>query len=106
MLFEVLCEAAERDELVLVDGGMCRYHLRRDGQLTIHEILVLPARRGQGIGTGLLQRLKQVDGASSIYARCPADLLANRWYARQGFEYRGAERLPSGRVLNAWRLVL
>lgn len=45
MIFETLCESAKRDELILVDGGFCHWHLRRDGQLTIREIIVLPALR-------------------------------------------------------------
>ncbi len=36
MIFEALYESAKRGELLLVEGGMCRWHLRRDGVLVIH----------------------------------------------------------------------
>ena len=39
MIFETLYESAQRGELLLVNGGMCHWHLRRDGQLTIREII-------------------------------------------------------------------
>ena len=38
MIFESLMDSVERGELLLVDGGFCNWHLRRDGQLTIREI--------------------------------------------------------------------
>ena len=55
MIFETLNESNERGELLLVDGGMCHYHLRRDGQLTIREIIVQHDRQGQGVGEPLRQ---------------------------------------------------
>ncbi len=105
MIFETLCESAEREELILVDGGFCHWHLRRDGQLTIREIIVLPALRGRGIGTKILESLK-LQNATSIFAKCPADLEANDWYGKKGFELEGAETTKSGRELNHWRLIL
>jgi GNAT superfamily N-acetyltransferase len=106
MIFESLMESARRDELILVDGGLCHWHLRRDGQLTIREIIVLPRKRGQGIGTVMLEQLKQVSGARSIFAKCPRDLEANMWYEAKGFTEEKAERTASGRVLRCWRLSL
>jgi GNAT superfamily N-acetyltransferase len=106
MIFESLSESAERGELILVDGGMCNWHLRRDHQLTIREIIVLPERQGQGIGRAMLEQLRAVEGATSIFAKCPADLPANGWYAGMGFECEGVETTPSGRELRLWRLPL
>jgi GNAT superfamily N-acetyltransferase len=106
MIFETLNESAERGELMLVDGGLCHWHLRRDGQLTIREIIVLPERRGQGVGAALLARLRATEGASSLFAKCPAELPANGWYSRMGFECEGTETTRSGRELNLWRLRL
>ena len=103
MIFEPLLESAKRGELILVDGGFCHWHLRRDGQITIREIIVLPERQRQGIGTMMLERLKRVDGATSIFARCPIDLPANDWYLVQGFTSEGTERTRSGRELRLWR---
>ena len=102
MLFETLWESAQRGELWLVDGGLCHWHLRRDGQLTIREIISL--RRGAG--GELLERLKRVPGAVSIVAKCPTDLEANSWYARRGFECEATETTRTGRQVNVWRFRL
>lgn len=108
MIFETLWESAQRGELILVDGGLCHWHLRRDGQLTIREIIVLPERQGEGIGRSILQQLKTVRarGATSIFAKVPTDLEANGWYEAMGFERVGTETTSSGRELNHWRLYL
>lgn len=106
VIFEALNAAAERGELILVDGGFCHWHLRRDGQLTIREILVLPEYRRQGVGTAMLDTLKQTPGAINIFAKCPGDLSANSWYAAMGFNCEGIETTKSGRVLSLWRLQL
>lgn len=101
MLFEAIHDSAKRGELILLDGGFCRYHLRRDGQLTIHEIISLRP----GAGSEMLARLKQT-GARCIVARCPADLDANGWYRRRGFTPTGTEMTRTGRSINTWRLDL
>ena len=106
MIFETLNEAAGRGELALVDGGMCHWHLRKDGQLTIYEIIVLPDFQGQGIGSMMLDMLKDVPGASFIFAKCPVDLDANNWYKRRGFVCEGTETTRTGRELRLWRLQL
>jgi N-acetylglutamate synthase-like GNAT family acetyltransferase len=106
MLFEVLNDAAERGELILVDGGICHWHLRRDKQITIREIVVLPERRGEGIGRSMLNMLRKVADATSIFAKCPVDLPANSWYEAMGFELEGAETTRTGRKLKLWRLQL
>lgn len=105
MIFEVLTESAKRGELILVDGGFCHWHLRRDGQITIREIIVLPERQRQGIGTAMLEHLKRVE-ATSIFAKCPVDLPANEWYQARGFTDEGIETTGSGRKLRLWRLTL
>jgi len=104
MIFEAVWESAQRGELILVDGGMVRFHVRRDGQLTIHELIVLTPR--QGIGTRLLDRLKQVPGVVRIAARCPADLAANSWYQARGFQFGGSALTRSNRRINTWYLPL
>lgn len=107
MIFETLNESNERGELLLVSGGMCHWHLRRDGQLTIREIIVQRDRQGWGIGTAMLAQLKATPGAISIFAKCPAGLRrANEWYEWQGFVLEGTETTRSGRELNLWRLCL
>jgi GNAT superfamily N-acetyltransferase len=104
MIFQTLNESASNGELILVDGGLCHWHLRRDSQITIREIIVLPEMRRQGIASSMLDQLKAVDGSTSIFAKCPADLPANEWYAATGFEFEGTERTRTGRELKLWRL--
>lgn len=100
MIFETLYESAQRGELFLVDGGMCHWHLRRDGQLTIREII----STRPGAGAIMLAQLRQVEGATSLFAKCPVDLAANAWYERRGFVCEGQEVTPRNRRLNLWRL--
>lgn len=109
MIFETLNESNERGELLLVDGGMCHFHARRDGQLTIREIIVQRGHQGHGIGRAMVQKLEVIAleaGASNIFAKCPADLPANGWYARMGFVQEGTEMTRTGKALNLWRLFI
>lgn len=105
MIFESLVESAEKGELILLNGGFCRWHLRRDRQLTIREILVLPESQRQGIGKKMLEILKTKD-ADFIFARCPADLPSNQWYEHMNFTLCGTITTRSGRKVNEWRLRL
>lgn len=97
MIFETLYDSAKRGELILVDGGMCRYHLRRDGQCTIHELISIRP----GAGSAMLDRLTTIP-ARYLLAKCPADLPSNAWYARRGFTRTAEETTPTGRRLNVW----
>ena len=109
MIFNALTDSDERGELLLIDGGLCRFHARQDGTLVIHEIFVQRGRRSQGLGRELLARLVEAGRAAeatSIFARCPADLPSNGWYEHVGFESEGRERSRSGVWLNLWRLTL
>jgi len=101
MIFETLFESAQRGELLLIDGGFCHWHLRRDGQLTIREII----STRPGAGSKMLAKLQQ-QPAKSIFAKCPIDLDANCWYQRRGFELERTETTKTGRKLNLWRLQL
>lgn len=106
MIFETLNESNERGELLLVDGGMCHWHLRRDGQLTIREIIVSKGRQRRGIGAYMLSELTGVEGATSIFAKCPEDLPSNGWYEYWGFHLEGTETTRTGKALNLWRYPL
>lgn len=109
MIFETLNESNERGELLLVLHGMCHWHLRRDGQLTIREIIVQRGHQGHGIGRSMVEKLEALAleaGATSLFAKCPVDLPANGWYARLGFLMEGIETTRDGRELNLWRLTL
>lgn len=106
-MFEELMDAAERGELILLPNAICHWHLRRDGQVTIREILVLPSSRGSGIGKLILEMLKEMNPkAKSIFAKCPVDLESNGWYKHMGFVLEGQEKTRTGRELNLWRLPL
>lgn len=87
---------------MLIAGGFVHYHLRRDGQLTIREII----SQRPGAGTEMLKRLKTIAGATSILAKCPVDLESNHWYAKRGFALESIEYAKSGRQINVWRMVL
>lgn len=101
MIFETLYESSRRGELILLDGGFCHWHLRKDGQITIREIISTKT----GAGRAMLEILK-TKKASSIFAKCPKDLSANSWYKHLGFLCEGEEVTPSGRILLLWRLRL
>jgi len=101
MIFEALYESLQRNEIILMDGGMCRWHLRKDGQITILEIISTK----KGIGQKMLEELKSKK-ASSIFAKCPSDLPANEWYQKRGFVCEGTQVTKSGRELTLWRLKL
>ena len=102
MIFETLYESSQRGELLLVNGGLCHWHLRRDGQLTIREIISTKP----GAGSQMLSCLKSTAGALSLFAKCPVDLESNAWYAKRGFVLEGVQTTKSGRELNCWRLIL
>jgi GNAT superfamily N-acetyltransferase len=101
VIFEALHEAAERGELVLVDGGLCRFHLRRDGVCVIREIIVLPFSRRQGIGRSLVAEARGT--AQTVLARCPASSPANGFWLALGFTLLTVERTRKGDPLNVWR---
>lgn len=104
MIFDALFESAKRGELLLVEGGLCHWHLRQDGQLTIREIIATPP--GRGTGSRMLSTPRSVPGATRIVAKCPAELDANRWYLARGFELSAVEHARSGAPLNVWTLPL
>ncbi len=100
MIFETLNESNQRGELILINGGFCHWHLRKDGQITIREII----SQRPGAGSEILNRLKRVDGAECIVAKCPADLAANDWYRRRSFKLIATEQSKNGRKINVWKL--
>jgi hypothetical protein len=99
MLFEALYASVQRGEVLLIDGGFCHWHLRRDGQVTIREIL----STRPGAGQEMLACLRRTPGMRCLLARCPADLASNDWYRRRGFVLAATETTARGRLLNVWR---
>lgn len=106
-----LLESAKAGELILVDSGLCQYHLcaRQNikGQVTIHSIIVLPEKQRQGIAARMLEQLKRIPGATSIFAKCPKGTPANRWYQAMGFVLEGEESVGKSKtILCCWRFKL
>ena len=97
MIFESLYESAQKGELLLIDGGYCRWHRRKDGTITIYEILSMRP----GAGSEMLVQLKAYD--LPIQVKCPADLPSNAWYVKKDFRLVAKETTKSGRVLHVWR---
>lgn len=107
MIFDVLWEAAQRGLLILVDGGICRYGIRRDRFLVIYEIIVLPGVQGRGVGTAILAQLKGIEHIKGILAKCPARLAqANDWYATRGFKKIATEKTRRGGDVFVWLLAV
>lgn len=99
MIFESLYESSQRGELILIDGGYCRWHRRRDHTITIYEII----SQRPGAGQAMLAQLV-AQKPIAITAKCPTDLASNEWYARRGFALERVEPTRSGRQLNVWVL--
>lgn len=97
MIFAALAEAAEKDELILVADGFCRFHKRRDGVVVIREILVLPLRRRTGIGRRLLRHVMDKNPGNTLLAKCPASYLSNGWWSHMGFH-----KVAEGEI-NTWQ---
>ncbi len=100
MIFAALSEAADRGELLLVDGGLCRFHLRRDGVLVIREVIVLVDRRRQGIGSKLVHRACKTH-SGMVMAKCPTDYESNKFWRALGFVL-----VSEDKGINEWRLDL
>jgi GNAT superfamily N-acetyltransferase len=99
VIFVALDEAAAKGELLLVEGGMCRFHYRRDGVVVVREILVLPEFRGRGIGRELLCRVRQRRPGCDLLAKCPTSYVSNGFWAKMGFTLETTEK-----DVNTWRL--
>lgn len=89
MIFVALNDAASRDELLLIDGGLCRFHRRRDGVTVIREILVLPKNRRHGVGRLLLAEVFSRANGGPIVAKCPRWYAANLFWSAMGFTLSG-----------------
>ena len=98
MIFVALSEAADANELLLVDGGLCRFHKRRDGAVTIRELLVLPSHRRKGIGRRLVIEVCNRNPRAVIQATCPGEYEANKFWEAMGFAI-AAYKQPDGRMV-------
>jgi hypothetical protein len=100
VIFESLNDSAKAGELLLIDGGYCRWHLRRDGIITIYEIIATRPGAGWEMLSMLIERRRP------IVARCPVHMThANAWWQRRGFRLVAHEDTRNGVLtLNVWRL--
>lgn len=98
VIFESLHDSAKAGELILIDGGYCRWHARKDGTITIYEII----STRPGAGAEMLCQLRRY--GKPIQAKCPQRLASNAWYERRGFRLAAVESARSGTMLNVWRL--
>jgi len=99
MVFEILYKASKEKKLILIDGGLCHFNKRKDGQLTILEIISIKT----GAGSKMLEMLKKVSDINLIIAKCPSDLESNKWWKKRGFTcIREEKTRTTGRKINVW----
>lgn len=103
MIFAALSEAADRDELLLVEGGMCRWHRRKDGVVVIREIVVLPAYRCRKLGRWIVRTVAYRSQATVMEAACPDALPANAFWLAIGFLKVGEKTTKAGGKVNLYR---
>lgn len=99
MIFSALNEAANMGELILRDGGLCRWHRRKDGLVTIREIIVLPSRRGQGVGRAMVEEVRAKNPGLTVQACCPVSYFSNTFWSHLGFTLQSTTIKG-----NLWRL--
>lgn len=105
MIYQALVEAADRGTLLLVEGGVCRYYVRRDGVAVIREILVLPSHRKRGVGRAMLAEVRVRHPRATLRARCPAsNATARFFYQKLGFRIVATAKLGTHDGLNTWEL--
>ena len=100
MIFAALSEAADKSELLLVDHGMCRWHLRRDGVIVIREVIVLPEARRKGLGRAMIEHVRRRLPCRKIVAKCPEEYESNACWETIGFTYTGTSN-----GINQWELL-
>lgn len=100
MILNSLIESNDRNELILIEGGICQFYKCKNGSLTIRSIL----SQRPGAGSEMLQKLIDLK-PPFITAKVPLDWAANSWYEKRGFTLLG-RAYSRGRQLNKWVLIL
>lgn len=100
MILTSLMESVERNELILVEGGICRFYQCKDKSFTIREILSIKP----GAGTEMLNRMIAMN-PPYISALVSQAWDANKWYEKKGFVLE-REVEKKDRKLNRWVLYL
>lgn len=84
--------------------GMLHFYQRRDDIVTLYSIAVAEPYRRYGLGSLLFEELvhiARISGKAYIRLKCPADLPANLFYEKLGFELITEEK-GKNRPLNVW----
>lgn len=93
-------------EIQIVEGiGACHYHIRKDDQVTIRKLAILPEYQRQGWGRLLIYRVlcrAIEEGKASIFLKCPRSLAANDFYKKFGFNLEATEP-GKKQSINHWR---
>jgi len=97
-MYSQLYESFLKGQLILIEDGICRFNIRKDGYLVIYDILSMKP----GSGQRMLSMLKEK--GLPILARCPIGFDSNHWYEKRGFVLQGKEYTRSGKELNVWIL--
>ncbi len=107
MIFVILNQAAEDKELLLVDGGLCHFSQKKNGTVSIHEIIVLPSHRRKGIAQSLVQRVRDMHPGCKMRALCPVEYDSNKFWKSIGCEHKGiikSEGTETRKQMNVWEL--
>ncbi len=93
-------------QMELVEGiGACYYHIRKDEQVTIRKLAVLPECQKQGWGRLLVYRVicKAIEEKkTSVFLKCPSNSIANQFYEKLGFKLETTEQ-GKNQPINHWR---
>lgn len=109
-----LARSIETSEVFIALGvskeliGFVHYRHRRDHQTTLYNIVVEPDFQRQGVGTQLLDTLRDdAKGRAQtfILLKCPQELPANKFYKEYGFKLIEVDE-GKKRPLTIWQLYL
>jgi len=104
------CAELLESELELItesdkDIGSCYFHIRKDEQVTIRKLAILPEYQKQGWGRLLIYRVicKAIEEKKkSVFLKCPSNSIANQFYQKLGFELESTEQ-GKNQPINHWR---
>lgn len=104
--FTSCAEISESKLEIIKDIGACYFHIRRDDQVTIRKLAVLPEYQKQGWGRLLIYRVicAAIESQKkSIFLKCPENLESNSFYKNIGFNLEYIEQ-GKNKKINHWRL--
>lgn len=98
MDFTILYESMLQGNLILLDGALCRYKFKKNGQITIYSLLSYKKGQGRFIINQLMLK-----NPKSIFAKCPEEYESNGFYQHLGFT-KELQEVRKGKIINHWRL--